>query len=611
MTATKRFLLLLGVVPYCAARALGRAAKANKLVWALGFAAIALYALTYDIGNSGVFELDGNATTQTTHDWDQVYSDSLTNPPGATSGALAIAFDTDAVNTTADDIFTGGGSKDISGIQSGQWLWTTGKPQGKDDITHSYAAVYSFPNGCDPTKAIPDPAACHLGLFVGVDRFDNSGDATMGFWFFQDSIAETTTKKQGGMTFSGQHKEGDLLLVSDFSIGGSVSTITAYKWVGNDATGGLSAPIVLSAQQGLAIVNGSTTSPGGWAFTNKSGANTFDHGEFLEEGVDLTAIFGANVPCFTTFLAETRSSTSTSATLSDFTLHSLPLCGISVHKTCKSTVVSQDGTSVAYTFTATVTNTGIGQLFNVSVDDKLPGASTTTNIPVLVPGPLAGKASASVDIPFTVTCTPGSPGSPPTCSGGGNTITTPLSVTNQITKAKAFTASTGGTEVDAPTGDSATCSASVGETVTIQKSCDQSANGGNGGATLVDVGGVIEVEVFYKAHVCNTGTPGSSSELTNITLVDDHGSPLTTDTPTGSPIASLQPGACTDVTGSYFPNNIDSSLGRFGFTDTIHVTSATALFGSNPSPVGSPCSAGDLACSSITCPICTSGACVP
>src|SRR5690349_6585123 len=181
MTVTKRLLLLPGACAFCAARALGRIMKKNKVVWALGFAAITLWALTYDIGASGVFELDGDAVTASTHDWDHVYNDSIANPPTNTSGALAIAFDTDAVNSNGDDIFTGGGSKDGQGIQTGQWLWTTSKPQPKDDITHSYAAVYNFPTGCDPTKSVPDPNACHLGLYIGVDRFDNSGDATMGF----------------------------------------------------------------------------------------------------------------------------------------------------------------------------------------------------------------------------------------------------------------------------------------------------------------------------------------------------------------------------------------------------------------------------------------------
>src|SRR5262249_4352427 len=114
----------------------------------------------------GLFELDGNVTTgvlgtsgSTTpsHDWDQVFND-VTNGT-TTSDAIAAAFVTDRVNTNADDIFTGGGSKDTLGIQQGKWLFTDAKPQGKDDITHAYAAAYTAANGDQI-------------LYAGMDRFD-------------------------------------------------------------------------------------------------------------------------------------------------------------------------------------------------------------------------------------------------------------------------------------------------------------------------------------------------------------------------------------------------------------------------------------------------------
>src|SRR5258708_25985650 len=63
-----------------------------------------------------------------------------------------------------------------------------------------------------------------------MDRFDNSGDAQNAFWFFQNPIGLGTTKVGAGQTFTGVHKNGDLLVVSDFSIGGTISTITVYLW---------------------------------------------------------------------------------------------------------------------------------------------------------------------------------------------------------------------------------------------------------------------------------------------------------------------------------------------------------------------------------------------
>src|SRR5262245_51503410 len=85
--------------------------------------------VTPTVNPAAPFELDGNATTQsaTTHDWDQVFADagspavpnkgSFTQGP--TSQALAGTFVNDPINTTQDDIFTGGGSKDPNAIS--QW----------------------------------------------------------------------------------------------------------------------------------------------------------------------------------------------------------------------------------------------------------------------------------------------------------------------------------------------------------------------------------------------------------------------------------------------------------------------------------------------------------
>src|SRR5262249_7155502 len=129
---------------------------------------------------TSVFELDANVTTTTTHDWDQVFADNNVLPPPV-SGAVASAFVTDVVNSTSDDIFPGGGSKDTQGIQAGPWLSTDSKPQGKNDITHAYAALYT------------DTSNGHSILYAGLDRFDNSGDATAGFWFFRNPVGLSTS----------------------------------------------------------------------------------------------------------------------------------------------------------------------------------------------------------------------------------------------------------------------------------------------------------------------------------------------------------------------------------------------------------------------------------
>src|SRR5262249_6262430 len=146
----------------------------------------------------------------------------------STSGAIGANFVTDSFNTTGDDIFTGGGSKDTNGIQQGPWRFTDSKPQAKDDIEHAHAATYT-----DPTNG-------HMLLFSGMDRFDNSGDATAGCWFFQNPVGlSTNNPTSSGSPFTGTHKDGDILLVSDFTVGGSVSAIRVSRWTGDDSTGSL------------------------------------------------------------------------------------------------------------------------------------------------------------------------------------------------------------------------------------------------------------------------------------------------------------------------------------------------------------------------------------
>jgi uncharacterized repeat protein (TIGR01451 family) len=317
--------------------------------------------VTPSVNPATPFELDGNVTTTTAHDWDQVFADagspsgsgSFTH--GTASGALAGSFFTDKVNTSADDIFQGGGSKDTLGIQQGRWLFTASKPQGKDDITHAYASAYIDSNQ-------------HLILYAGMDRYDNSGDSTAGFWFFGNNIGENpNVTTNGGHPFTGQHADGDILLVSDFTIGGSTSTIKVFRWTGNDSTGSLVAlnngnPI---GGNTFATVNSSPISVP-WSYTNKSGQSQPAAGEFLEEGIDLTAL--GLQGCFSSFLAETRSSQSPTATLSDFVVGSFPLCTLGAPQL---NGLSKVGDS--FTYPLTVTNTGASPLFIQSVTDTLLG----------------------------------------------------------------------------------------------------------------------------------------------------------------------------------------------------------------------------------------------
>lgn len=345
-------------------------------------------------GLLGLFELDANATTgvlgssgstTTSHDWDQVYAAGPTASTSPITGALASSFVVDKVNSNSDDIFTGGGSKDTLGIQQGRWLFTDSKPQAKDDITHAYAAAYT------------EPSNGHLILYAGLDRYDNSGAATAGFWFFQNQIGENpNVTTNGGHPFTGTHSDGDILLVSDFTQGGSVSTIKVFKWVGDDATGSL-VPVTTPSGTTFAIVNGDSTSVP-WSYKNKSGQSSPAAGELLEEGVDLTAL--GLEGCFSSFLAETRSSQSPTATLSDFVVGSFELCSISAPG---FTGLSKIGDGTKYALT--VTNTGARSLYVQNISDTLLGNIVVNGVVQGASGPIT-----SIDASALATANPLAPG---------------------------------------------------------------------------------------------------------------------------------------------------------------------------------------------------------
>ena len=73
--------------------------------------------------------------------------------------------------------FTGGHSKDAYDVN--QWNYGGHGAPDKNELDNAYAAAM-FDNSVSPA---------HLNVYFGADRFDNSGNATMGFWFFQNPIS--------------------------------------------------------------------------------------------------------------------------------------------------------------------------------------------------------------------------------------------------------------------------------------------------------------------------------------------------------------------------------------------------------------------------------------
>lgn len=264
-----------------------------------------------------LFELDGNALADASvagDDWQNIVGQSSTGStiPGSlvASSFIGEAVEGATVDTT---YFTGGGSKDVRDVSL--WKYNGNSVPDKNQITNAYAAQYTK-NGSQ-------------FIYFGADRFSNDGDSSLGFWFFKGPVSLDNGQ------FVGNHQDGDLFIVSDFSNGGSVGTVVAYRWSGG-ADGSLTGPITAGGDCATAPgtanicgrVNGSeTTSP--WAYTPKANVGvpgTFPANTFFEGGIDLTAFAGGQQVCFSNFLVETRSSTSTTAQLKDFALGGFDTC---------------------------------------------------------------------------------------------------------------------------------------------------------------------------------------------------------------------------------------------------------------------------------------------
>jgi uncharacterized repeat protein (TIGR01451 family) len=251
--------------------------------------------------DEGLFELDGNANDSNTNEPDDDWS--------SVNHAIDDLFVGAPTEAGANDAtyFTGGGSKDVNDID--EWAYTANDvAPDKDQITDAYAAAYQ--KGGDTF------------VYFGADRFDGSGDSFIGFWFFQHKIG-----LDGSGGFKGTHAVGDVLVVSDFTNGGAISTIKIYEWDGNglDLVASGAECDVPGDHEACAVVNsGNAAAP--WAYTDKDGDHDFAAGAFYEGGINLDDIFPNGAPCFAGFLAETRSSQSTTAQLKDFALGSLTTC---------------------------------------------------------------------------------------------------------------------------------------------------------------------------------------------------------------------------------------------------------------------------------------------
>ena len=202
----------------------------------------------------------------------------------------------DAFGTGVVDSEFTNGSKDF--FFGADLRWDVSQTKPKNDIAN--AAAVLTPDG---------------KLFFAGDRTSNNGDAQIGFWFYLNGTAPHV-RADGTKDFAPEHAIGDLLILADFTGGGRNAKVTVLTWV---ETGGdvpnTNGRLHTTNISGIVAENndGAAAIPEGWIFTS----NTFAPNEFYEGVIDLT---GLNLPslCFSSFLLETRSSQSITASLDDF-----------------------------------------------------------------------------------------------------------------------------------------------------------------------------------------------------------------------------------------------------------------------------------------------------
>lgn len=356
------------------------------LLLALG-GATAVLALT----KTGFEFWDGDSQgSMSTPDWNDVY---------AGTGAFdATSFTFDPDYTKEASLFTQG-SKDVLDIP--EWAWrTVGQPPDKTDLLH----VMSAKDGDM--------------LYFAADRYANNGDTKVGFWFLQDDVSY----KYDTSTFTGAHVDGDIMIESTFTNGGRIDTIRVYEWVGGalveqGVAGGDCKDADISSFDVCATNNSGNFSPA-WEYSQKR-ANKLPAGTFIEGALDLTALYGAEVPCFGSFLAETRSAgSSIYSELKDLVLADFDTCGTLTVQKLRNAGSPNDefdfttgGTLTPDTFSLYgATSAGSVGAANRQVFTRLePGTYTVTELEPAEPWVLTGivctGGTSSTDGMYTATVT--------------------------------------------------------------------------------------------------------------------------------------------------------------------------------------------------------------
>jgi hypothetical protein len=251
-------------------------------------------------------------------------------------------------------------------------------------------------------------------------------------------------------------------------------------------------------------------------------------------------------------------------------------------------VLNSNQTQITYTIRGTVTNTGSGRVYNVTLSDNpsangvfqevvcgsnpaTPADSDSDNDNTFPLLSLAGGASACYSNTITV----------PLGNGNKDTVTVTANSKSDLTG----TTLTGSGTADCP-------DATIPAALTVTKGC----------STLVeDAGTNLVVKINVTGQVCNTGGVGSSN-LSQVTVLDGtttvlSGETLRADT---DPNTAGAQGECKPYSFSYYPLAANSTTpGSICFQDTV-TASAKDIFNATVTAV--PAVANCSLCPGTTCP---------
>ncbi len=492
------------------------------------------------VDTNGLFELEGNAVDEAAagDDWD-----TLAGGGGSHSAFSQIL--TDAGLTSIFD----GGKKDTLDID--RWSWRAGGGGGfpdKNDITNAYSASYTDANG-------------DLIIYFGADRFTNEGSAELGFWFFEGNVAS-----QPDGSFTGVHSENDILILANFGGNGTLDSIAAYQWdpsqkdnlrllsgnAGQCGDGG--------GDYDVCAVSNLVETESPWMYVEKGETEDgpFPSVTFFEGGINISELLGSapgETPCFTSFIAETRSSTSLTASLKDFVDGELDVCSIDGAISCLTGSITSDETAFEFTYDFDIVNDGAGTLHDVTYTVYEVNGNPDGSDKVILTGTLENSLSGNT-----------------TEMVGPESFESSMSQPTIRLEVEAAASPGGEKNITAGFVNPITsvCPAPpVNPGLTVSKQCSTSIVIDQNETPGDPTDDRVVVKVDFSGQVCNTGDIG----LSNVTVTDDKAGVAATG-------LTLAVGECKPYSGAYFPGTVNATNPTLAsFTDTVDAAGTANVTG--------------------------------